>query len=421
MTMTGFGYAHFDEPTSPESGWAASFETHGEPKRISGIGSLRSDIIWMTNIEYGAWYAHKLGNMPNLRQSLYARSSIKSLVSELGLIQPQLRAEDICATLYEVFDRMLRIAERAVGFNILSQQHKKFSEAIRTLLIGEREPKEYTCNEPSIIEAFANAIQPDSGCHAVREGSTRYTWVGVRRNRLQHALDILSTPIPQGPWEVVSQHLLPADDRDRVAWLLAQTRPTMARVSIVTEDTDRHRMVAFGVPSVPTSNKPKKNGMAVSNLRQWVSAPELLMLSAFTTMRVNDVLLAESYAPLVAKKSFPMPLEPHDWMSTSFGLFAENYWSAMALPMAAPVSHALTYTARSVWLRAADRVYSFHAAMQMRLSGIAVGNYGSGAVGLWVPEGGMAHALDAAARAGLIAPMLMPESARLERGLEAAA
>jgi hypothetical protein len=412
------GYAHFDEPDDPQAGWAASPATNGEPKRVAGIQHLRSDIVWLTNVEYSAWWKYRLGNQPNLRQALYARTTIKALMADLGMAQPQHRAEDICAALYEVLTRTMRTAERAMGFKVGDFSHQKMSEAIKLILLGEREPREYACSDNAVVSALAGAIQSDSSCGAKKDERTKHTWVGVRRNRVQHALDILASPVPMGPWEVVPMSMLPASGRERVAWVLSQSRPVLARISMTGEDSDQYRMVAFGVSSVQKTGSRSVGG---SHMRQWVASPEMAMLASFCSVEVHDVLLASSYAPIAARYPFPT-VEPHDWFSLSFGLFAENYWSSLIIPTkgSGPGQDSI-HTARAVWLRAVDRVYSFHAAMQMRLSGVIVSQYGNGAVGCWVPEGGLAHIQDAARRAGLLAPLLLPQSTRLEQGLEAAA
>jgi len=236
-----FGSIIFDEEGDVGPGWAS---VEGEPGwRISGIGDLtKTDVIWLTNLNF---QAHRnLSRDEFLRQD-YLPVSMAQMAKEWGYDPKYLDAAEHVSLVATLFGRIMRIActmlwplrrhldprpekERAKSvtvnelFGWMIAPVKNGRQVVRgpglkNLFEGIFPPQEFP--PFGMNNATAAAIQNWTRTALMPPKGT--TFVQLRRPRLMHALEILQTPEPRGPWEAFKVTELPPEPGEAIEWVKA--------------------------------------------------------------------------------------------------------------------------------------------------------------------------------------------------------
>lgn len=351
--IKGFGAVLFDGENT--KGWASI--NGAEAFRIESVKELSNEVMWWCN--FTTTFINRYGlTYPNLKHTDYIRPNIDQLLRDFGLVNDSI--ENLTANnavnvriVSEIFSRVIRLSIKNYGFND-SIATAYTSALYKHLILSEQIITE------DLNAAFSGAYETYKTCTGDLPPDVKV--FTVRRIRIDHALDVLSTPVPAGDWEFIEEELLP--EIDRVSWLLNSEKPFMANVAISNVDPNIDPILAFG-------NKKK---------RTWVSAPEFLTLSKYAEIEVKGIWRAERYT------SVPLgnPLRTHgDFgrFSTSLGIVCENYLATMMSnrqtyaygPTVSP-----QYSGRTVWLSAADRNIMFETAKFLHNEGFYVREYGKG-------------------------------------------
>lgn len=388
-----FGAVIFDDSQRPGSGWAS---VRGkEAFRVRGTGDLASDIFWWTNLKMEVFNQFGLASA-RLKRTDYLRPRMDQLHTELGLLAFRMPAARVVEITSEIFDRVLRLAGEHYGLE------KPVSGTLAEDLYPELVQEDRSITQ-DIDKALENSYQSWASCEGNNpHGSSMVTF---RRPRIQHALDVLATPVPGEQWEFVDDAALPPQNK-RLDWLVTQARPALVKASVKSIDHEVAQIVAFG-----------SGGGGAPKLRAWLSHPELLALSKFAKLKIEAAFLGTEYAPHPVRRTLATG-GVFGTLSISMGILAENYWQSLANPRAYKrFSKEKVYSPRAVWYAASDRFYMMLPALMLHGSNFAVRGYGKGTVILAVQRGALNEARACAAAAGLSAPLHIGEDIAVQTAL----
>jgi hypothetical protein len=388
-----YGAVVFDDDTRPNSGWASV--GGAQAVRIRGTGDLASDVYWWCNLPTAVFIKYGTLANPKLKRADYLKPNMTQLHQELGLMTVRMPAARIAEITAEIFARVMRMAQKHYG--LVKPVDLTLASDLYEVLV--REDKMIT---PEIDEALRQSYQVWAKCeNKTPQGSKMVTF---RRPRIQHALDVLSTPIPGLQWEFIDEKKM-VPEAKRVDWLISQSRPALVRASVKSVQYDVAKIVSFG-------------GGAREE-RAWMSHPELLMLSRFANIKIDAVFLSNDYEPQEVYRPI-FSGGSIGSLSVSNGILAENYWIALASSntMKRFSKEKLTiFSPRAVWLSASDRFHTLLPALMMDGSGFCVRGYGRGMVTMAIQRGALMEARACAAAAGLNAPLYVHEDISIQSAL----
>jgi hypothetical protein len=369
VVLPRFGVALFDD--ARESGWASLPD--GEAMRFNSPQDLRSDCIWVTSADSNQFF-RQWNRLHHLRSSEYV-SKLSHIAADLGLkVGASGRfgsaAQSACAALSPVIHRAMVLATQAYGWKDPTTRlaERTLQESLRVYL-NEAVPTPKT--RLDLRPALMSAYQRNSAPSWFDKFRTNRLSVTLRHNRLEYAKRILSTPVPEGVWNYRGSDV---DSRFScsVDQALNSTEPLMVNATVEYQgrDQDLATLAAFGSAA---GRSPV--------LRTWISQRELQWLSKYARIQINGIHVAESLRELPLKVQLPEVLttDPLFSLSVSAGLVAESHWKALANPhYRRGVGEEVNPW--SVWLRAADRAYSFEMAQAVHEAGFFVSYYGNGSV-----------------------------------------
>lgn len=366
----------------PTDGWASI--NGGPSRRIASITELESNVKWLTNLGFEDFYENQLGRNPNLFPSDFLRTDIKSVAADIGASADQLSADKASAVLSTVFKRVMDIAIDRLQINLnVRTPNKTLHDYIAARTVNKYElPDE-------INTALKHAYQASTQC--VTRANVGWKYAMLRKPRYQHAIDVLSTPVPsEYRWVYVNDDKMPVSGAKRIDWCVANELPVLANVKVTP-----HRRGDLNV--IISYN----SGASVE--RAWLSQPELLWVSLFCDVEVVGAFVCEAgFEHQKEIDTFPS-LGDFSYGSYSLGLLCENLWVSLASPRTKVTRK--FYPPRAVWYRSADRVEVFKAASRLHRTGFQVSGYGYGSVWLNYPPGATKDLIDVATEIGLDVPV----------------
>lgn len=370
-----------DRKRTPSEGWAS---VDGAPaRRINSITELESNVKWLTNLEFVDFYANQLGKNPNFFYSAFLRTELKSIADDIGAGVEQLSADKAVQVLSTVFSNVMNLAVGRLQINLEAPNAKTLQEFISARTINKNKiPDEVNAVLKHAYQCWTQCI-------------TRYNreWKSatLRKPRYQHAIDVLSTPVPsENRWVYINNDRMPAAGPHRIDWCVAHEQPVLANVVVSPRRTDLAGVISYN------------SGAAVE--RAWLSQPELLWVSLFCDVEVIGAFLCEAgFEHQKEIDSFPA-LGDFSHASFSLGLLAENLWVALASPRTT-LTNQKYFTPRAVWYRSIDRIEMFKSAAAMHRAGFQVIGYGVGSVLVNYPVGAAKDLIDTATGIGLDIPV----------------
>lgn len=354
-------------------------------RRINSVVELESDVKWVTNLSYVDFFANQLGKNPNLFYSAFLRTEIKAIGEEIGAGIEQASPDKAASTLSTVCSRVgnLAIERLGVNMNLALPNVKTLPE-----FLAARTPSKNQIPD-DVNMALKHAYQPMTQC------ATRYNreWKSatLRRPRYQHALEVLSTPVPsEHRWVYLDNSKLPESNTARIDWCVGHDLPVLANVAVKARRGELAEVISYN------------SGASVE--RAWLCQPELLWISMFCDVEVIGAFVCEAgFEAQSELEKFPQ-LGDFSFCSYSLGLLVENLWVAMASPRTSVVNQKF-FPPRAVWYRAIDRLEMFKAAAKLHRCGFQIAGYGVGSVWLNYPPGATRDLVDAALECGLDVPM----------------
>lgn len=361
---------------SLDNGWASVGGCAA--RRVQSIHDLPTDVLWLTNLSYTNFFRAGLSRHPNFRAENWLRTTFQQLVAELGVDPTSTPIHTTAEVVSAIAHRVLRVAAEQYSVAPSSPTlNVDFAAAIgapRSSLpsnIAE-------CFRPIAEHPFVKVI-------ATTNYSAVSPTVTLRRNRLVHARQVLSTPVPvDTSWEF--ERTVPPDKNDR--WLEDIKTPFLARCTVSNVKPMIAEILSWGSGS--------------RNVRDWLTDIEWRIVRQYGDVTVDAALVCKEPSITLAQCQ-RLPNSAHAAMSFSSGLIAEQIWTAMTLKQSVRGDDH-RYTAAAAWLRSADRMIMFDYAQKLYARGINVMSYGAGNVVARYPEGGLRRVLDISTDVGLMPP-----------------
>lgn len=379
-----FGVVLFDDEKNPRGAWVSV--NGGDTRRIEGLHELGTDTYWWSNMTYESFFkTTEAWRNPWLRHDAYLVVKPRDVLLEWGQDPASSPPDHTAAFCSKAFFRIMMLA-----FKIA----RECDERIRmsTLFTGNTLradlrrllPKaEYPTGEAAGImktgQAFAEFTR--TGLRGVK-GSKQ---VMLRRPRLSYALEMITTPVPKGPFEFLPRSQIRQMAADKVAWISNSERPCMVEVSVDSMNADVAPVYGFGNSTDKDRRIP----------RSWVAHPEFLVMSSFSSMDVKNAWIGKEYSMMNLELMEPVRRFLADRYSDSSwtaGIIAETLWRAAALseekgrgPKVDPQDQA-HISWRGAWVKASDKTSGFLSAMRLHELGYPAVSYGYGWVYCQVTE-----------------------------------
>lgn len=384
VVLPRFGVALFDD--SRESGWASLPD--GEAMRFNSPQDLRSDCIWVCSAD-GDDFHKKWSRLHHLRAQEYI-SKLSHIASDFGLqtgVQGRFGglAQRACSVLSPAIHRSMVIAAQVYGWtDPTSQLAENFlMDSVRNTLFDEVAPPNVRQNMAS---PFMSAFQRTSAPAWYDKFRPDRISVTLRYNRLDYAQRILATPVPEGAWSYEGSDTK-SGFRCSMDRALDPDQPCIvnATVEYGGMDPDIACLTAFGAAA----------GSKSPALRTWISQRELQWLSKYARVQIHGIHFAMNSRPLPVKVQLPELLtsDPLFSLSVSAGMVAEAHWKALANP-GKKRGRPQPANPWTVWLRAADRAFSFELALAAFQRGFFVSYYGNGSILVYLDRAALPDLLD---------------------------
>lgn len=387
-----FGVAHFD--LADVSSGGVCYSTKYGFRRFQSGGDLLND-IWITNLDLVP------RQLPCLRSNKFLQTKLSTLAEDLGVELTGYKQIDGIdkGGMVDVARALTHTRDLVAAAYTWKAPDREWAKPrlgdciVEVLPSLERAAPQL---EVPLQGAYQSWSSPQLQQRQTYDRGSRMLY--LRRNRLQHALDILRTPVPTSGWGK-------ADTRLDV--LLDPSLPSLIEVSIEWRNADAETvsLIAFGADAGDTK------------IRRWVSQIELMWLLKYARVTVLSAYHSNVAAPLPQQLQLPNVIagDPIYQLSIPHGLVAEAHWTALARPVLnRRFRREMTTTA--VWYRAMDRAISFQMALVAKEMGGNVTGYGSGGVQVRVENLSVPHLIELADAVGACHPCLASEVVSRERG-----
>lgn len=398
------GVVTFQNSSDPTSG--AACVAPRATTYFNRRSELSSNVIWISEATEGI-------NAQNFRPPSYLRSSPKQIADDLGVSLSD--GVEGLPRVAETVGRVRDIAAHAYPWTDFSNEwsHQTLALAIAKILPPTGEV--ITSMESPLRQAHQSYSSVPDQRFPDGTAQTIYT---LRSNRLRYAQYICSTMLPANAWisvPDVSRHSFKLDD------FLDPDYPSLVEASIEfhtgLQEVVTPALVAFG------SSRP----MGRTPLRKWISQPELAWLVEHATVHITSAFISQSREPLSARHSVPAAYtaDPVYSLSIAAGLVGESHWVGLSNPTSvrrpgnsATAKFVDVVSPAAVWLRAADRAYSFAMAKIVAERGFLVKGYGYGSVSFFGPKNDIGRIIELADELGTCHPCLAALQQRMMIGID---
>jgi len=371
-----FGSVFFDDPESPQDGWAALYDTEkkiAEPFRIQGTGSLTSEAVWLSNLSYDNSYQAGLIDHPRIKISSFYRSDIRTLMREFGFGEGDF--DDAASFFAEQFYRTMTLCHKHYHIKTIGLTLK---DTLRPALLRA----DRRVDNAGLAHAFDSAMQTIQRCEGRTPKGSKM--LSFRFPRVAYAKKILEFPVPSGKWKEVKG----AVSADQVAEKFSK-KPVICRINVEDIRPDLVNLVSFS------------NG--AKNPRFWATSQEIYYLNKIAEVEILSSFVCDEYTTMSTMKPLIDEGVAGD-LSVSTGLIAENHWVACASQFRSRSGEQII-SGRAVWMRSWDRMICYLAAKSFHDAGFHVKSYGTGSVLLAVPVNMFDYCLDIAAELDLLPPI----------------
>jgi len=392
MAARHFGVVRFDHDDPNLGGWASI--DGGEAYRISSVGSLGNDTLWWTNLSFTAMYASNLNKVAHIKNTSYLNAWVREgqldFCQGWGFLRRSHTEKAITEALSGIFARSMRFVGRAYGIDYSKTvpSHANLADELRCKMIPEKDAH----LNADVDAALYAAHQYNTYCITPYHNPEDTVIVRFAAPAVAYAQEMLNSIVPTDQVEFVSHEQLPPLEQ-RIDWALAQQRPVLARVTVSEIHPDYVNVISL-------------NG-SKEGTRQWVTQPELLLLSQYATVEITAAFLFGSYTGLSDKCRLP-EFSAMQAMTPTAEIVVTNHWLGLVkenpYKLEAKATTARAVSARAAWMTAIDRLMMFSYALQLHRSGLAVRRYGSGSVLVLVPRHNYRDAYEIAGSIGLMAP-----------------
>lgn len=369
-----FGVVLFDDIEYPLSGWVCV--CNEAPFRIETPSFLPASKFFWSNVILvnGVSLSEEGKSLPaNVRMEDYISPGMVDISGDLGIYMKT--PEEKCVILSEIFARIMRLACDRYDINFHGKE-STLAEVINLRIVNqceifsddlteEKRLQKNIANE-LLSKAFKCAHSGWVSCveHMPNGADKSYT---LTIPRVQHALCVMSSPMPNDYWNLLSEKGMPAE-AVRVQWIKSSENPMIIEISeIVIND--------------------EVSGLLFSDLfdfdeSRWVSLPEFLVLCEFSKFKIHSVYSGGKYIDPPLEINFKWDSN-FDVLSVSAGFLAANYIEAVCMqpkPDDFSQKNIKMFPILATWYSAIDKMLTLTAAMAIHAAGFCVTGYGRGQV-----------------------------------------
>ena len=399
-----YGVVLFDDVEDPTTGWAS---VEGAMSyQVKSMHDLPGDTLWLTNLNYDGFKNSNVSLNPSMRMETYLPVKLKDMLAEWGLDPVTTSTGNTASFCSSLFQRIMSMAWKVIReCNPSSDRMRAFTtdslrDDMRHLIPNQDFPPDEIWHAFQENQAFKNFTKTTNRSD---RGAAMFM---LRRPRLAHVLDVLSSPIPKGPFSFVPSKSMRGGG-DRVNWVRASDRPCLVNVAVLGLMDGVPREVGDMFAFSNTMNKADKQQ------RMWVPHPEFMVMSDFTKMDILGAWVGNDYSVIGPK--LPEPVREflsnkYSEMSWSAGIVADAILKAAIMgpppdrkaPQAKDRGKGPKTSWQGAWLRAADRMLMFTSAMAMANDGFSVQSYGVGWVSCSAIETQVRELMHKAMSVGLV-------------------
>nr|WP_250807671.1 hypothetical protein [Neorhizobium tomejilense] len=407
-----FGVVLFDDPKQPEAGWKATAGIN-KTERIKSPDELSTGTIWLTNIDYNDFFrgSSEIWRRSNLRHESYLVVKMANILKEWNYDPgragqaSQLAPSFICQFISQVFHRIMHSAFRLIRQvdPRLTMDRAFMGQTLRDDIRVILPPMDYPKSEAASFMKTDQAWQEFTQCttRPMRDSVS----VMVRRPRTLHAMEMLQTPIPLGPFEPISRRNFRTYGSDIVEFLKDTDKPCMVELDVEGIDPEIGPVYGF-------SNSTNKQAKAS---RSWVAHNEFEVLSRYANLSVRSFYMGREYGSLVGK----LPDAVQEFLtdktldsSWTAGVIAETIWRAATLKEASSQAGKATdgedragTSWEGAWIRGQDKISMFIPALALSKRNYSISSYGLGWVQARVTEEMRTDFINDALSLGLVPAM----------------
>lgn len=387
MLPEAFGCVLFDDPYEHSSGYA-SMSVDERPARIAGTEHLSSECLWLTNLDYGMTKASGFGGHTRFRRTDYFGGKIDNTAEMLGL-----RAEGILGNYPQVldyvrsikvgdtvstgdlisiksklisitFERICRLSRAVFGINTLNNE--KFSHSFRQVAF-QFDPLLEKQVATAVTDATVYSVLVERNAVLVGDNETK---VKVFLPPIEHAINMLSIPVPSGEWKHYVRK------RDVLKAVTETEQPFLAKVVLTDILPQFNRLLNFG------------SGGGKGRQRLWVSSIELGYLKHMANVDIREVYVCEyalTYDWIEEASVILSDLKNKLDLSVSAGLVAKAIWTGFASKRTPRGGdRALYVNPVAPFVHSLDRQICLMSAMELSSMGHEVSSYGMGEISVRV-------------------------------------
>ena len=362
----------FDFPslkTNELSGWCSL--NGSKSKRFNHPTDLASDVIWVTNVNFSSMNESPIKSLGNLRSEGFMPTTLSLMLADLDFSTNDQNRDVAAQKLSTVLGNYSALMFKCYGgyphrgYNMIDNFQEMLFEG----------PK---VTEPTILSALDGAYQSNTFCISSNRKGNNATIIGVRRNRFEHAIDVMSARVPDGGWSHVSKDFVGKTESERIKTLNSFDLPFIAQIRLEEIDPAVASIFGFGQASFD-----KKN----STIRKFITNSEFVIAQQFAKVSIDDIFICNSFRQLPDDLRLPLPIvqDPVHALSYSVQLLCETHLLAAMRQSNSPASRHKKRTSEiACFLAARDRVITFMMALMLHNAGFQVSSYRGGQVFLKV-------------------------------------
>lgn len=386
--MKKIGVVCFDNYQSVQAGWSSV--DGSVPKRINGIGDLSSSVLWVSNLPFYYYKKLNLIRNPNIYDQQFFRTSLKLLGSELGLED---NVKSLCQYASVIFQRVYQ--QGVDDYQILLDEAEyRYNTALASVILPSNIRQIPSGKYSSIMmEAFKESTQQNQAMIGnATKGAKARTFAFPKG---AYARILLSQDFPSNSnWRKISAEKIKCTVGTREDNVIKGTNA----FSKYCQDKFQNKAVFLKVSVTYTSKFFRSFAtfaMGSNYQRKWVSLPELIELLKYSVVEIH-----EAYEGDVFKLSLNNLDLDIDEYSVSRGLYLENLWTALSLPL----NEGEYFNPVGAYIRAFDRVLCLKAAYAFARNNFKIGSLGTGRVIVYVKPNEEELATNIALEEGLLPP-----------------
>lgn len=392
-----FGCVIFDDPLRREQGWKAVGEQAATRVNMEGTSSLSSDTVWLTNMTYQMGAESGLRDNYRFLVSDYLREDILKLAARYKITDSRLVAELGAKLLSRAIRLSAKLLDAESEFPLKGNLRRGFREIVG---IGK---------DPLLGTDMANRIRESTANNTNCEREPGYNREddvpGIYRiPPREHCLGVMNTVLPFGDFHEIPKGELPDQKADRATvqeFLKKCVLPGFYKITCRSFNPNFNNLINFG---------DSPNGMGVSSYkRQWITTPEVHMLSSLADITIHQVFLSESSLRLTEPMEIADKLPWQTDLSITVGIFFENLWTGLCLSGGRTRStqpDKVYVNAFTPFLRAMDRMLLFDRALKFQEAGFEVLGYSTGRLRVNLANQDLIKAYRIALDTGTIPPFL---------------